>query len=96
MEAVEAGIGCAVNVGCPWAEVGDEMAADWGGSLVVVFVSCHVSIGKLHTIVTIFPTILPLLPLLRLRLSFLLFWEDPIHCILTAICLEGLVCVPFR
>ena len=67
MEAAEVGIGSVVTVGDPLAEGGDEMVADLGGSLVVVFVFCHVSIGRWHTVVKIFPTISPLLPLLRLR-----------------------------
>ena len=56
-----------MTVGGPWAEVGGEMAVYWGGILVDVFVFCHVSIGRLHTIVTIFPRTLPLLPLPHLR-----------------------------
>ena len=67
MEAVEAGMECVVTSGDFLAEGGHEMVGDFDGSLVVLFGSCHVSIGKWHTIVTTSPTILPLLPLLRLR-----------------------------
>ena len=67
MEAVEAGMEYVVTFGDSLAEVSHEMVGDWDGSLVVSFESCHASIGKWHTIVTIFPMILPLLPLLRLR-----------------------------
>ena len=71
MEAVEAGMVSVVTVGDPLAEGVGEMVADLGGSLVDVFVFCHVNIVRWHTVVKIFPTISPLLLLLRLRLSFL-------------------------
>ena len=67
MEAVVADIGYVVAVGGPWREVVGETAVCSGGILVDVFVFCHVSIGRLHTIVTIFPRTLPLLPLPHLR-----------------------------
>ena len=67
MEAVEAGMVSVVTVGDPSAEGVGEVVADLGGSLVDVFVSCHVNIGKWHIVVKISPTISPLLLLPRPR-----------------------------
>ena len=67
MKAVEAGMDSVVGVVGPLSEGDDETAADLGDSLVVVFASCRVSIGIWHIVGMIFPMILPLLPLLRLR-----------------------------
>ena len=67
MKAAEAGMDSVVVVVGPLAEEDDEMAADLGDSPVVAFASCLVNIGIWHTVVMIFPMILPLPPLLRLR-----------------------------
>ena len=67
MKAAEAGMDSVAGVVGPLAEGGDEMAADMGDSLVVVFASCPLSIGIWHIVVMISPMISPLLPLLHLR-----------------------------
>ena len=93
-------VGLSEGMGVVVADIDDVGDADFlsvGGSsgivgdladtLVVVFVFCHVSIGKLRTPVTIFPMTSPLPPLPRLRLFSLLSFGDPAHCISAVACL---------
>ena len=60
MAVVEVVADCTVNGGDLLAVGGDRTEDGWGGSLVAVFESCHVSTGKWHTIVTFSLMILPL------------------------------------